>query len=166
MTSNRLMWTVTAIGTALILFVQYCIRAVLELRPPLETIPLLPDILHLTYVREANAFMLADTKQLLFLIRIGSILFITAITYFISWLLSKLGKEMMKALQFGIGLFLAGVISNTVEQAVFNENAVFIDIRLYQLPILNFADLSIYLGQVISVISLIFLGIQSAVKRS
>jgi signal peptidase II len=127
MTSNRLMWTVTAIGTALILFVQYCIRVSLESRSPLETIPLLPGILHLTYLRGVGAAfsMFSDNNQFLLLIRIGSILFVIAVIFFISWLLSKFGKEMMKALQFGVGLFLAGAISNTVEKIVFNENAVF-----------------------------------------
>jgi lipoprotein signal peptidase len=107
----------------------------------------------------ATFSIFVDAKQLLLLVRIGSILIVTALTFFVSWLLSKFGKEMMKALQFGIGLFLAGAISNTVEQLVFNENAVFIDIRSTQIPVLNFADVSIYLGQVISGISLIFLGI-------
>ncbi len=149
MTNNRLWWTITAIGTALILLVQYYIRTVLGSKPLLETIPLLPGILHLTYLPgTAAAFSLfGDVKQLLFLIRIGFILFIAALTYFISWRLSQAGKEMMKSLQVGVGLLLAGAISNVVEYIIFNENAVFIDFRWFQAPVLNIADIFIYLGQ-------------------
>ncbi|NJO93438.1 MAG: signal peptidase II [Hydrococcus sp. RM1_1_31] len=149
------------------MLVQYCIRTILESNSSLETIPLLPGILHLTYFRGSTAIssMFRDGKQLLLLIRIGSILFITAVTFFISWLLSKFGKEMMKALQFGVGLLLAGAISNTVEQILFNENAVFIDFRSFQIPIFNFADIFIYLGQLVSIISLVFLGIQFSVNQ-
>lgn len=167
MTNNRLVWTVTAIGTSLILLVQYCIRVSLESGSSPETIPLLPGILHLTYLRGSDTALslFGDVKQLLLLHRIGTILFVTIVVFFISWLLSKFSKEMMKSLQFGIGLLLAGSISNTIEQIVFNENAVFIDFQSSQIAIFNLADLSLYLGQVISVISLIFLGIRFIVRQ-
>lgn len=167
MNKNRLVWIVAAIGTVLIVSVQYCIRTIFESRQPLETIPLLQGILHLTYLR-GGAFLSLfnnNVKQLLILSRIGFILFIIAVTFFISWLLSRWGKEMMKALQIGVGLILAGAISNTVEQIIFNENAVFIDFRLFQIPVFNLADMFIYLGQVISVIYLVFLGIKFAIKQ-
>jgi signal peptidase II len=166
MTKNRLVWIVGITGTVLILSVQYCIRTIFESRPSLETIPLLPGILHLTYLDGRAAFsMFGNVKQLLTLIRIGSILFIIAVTFFISWLLSRTGKEMMRTLQVGVGLLLAGAISNTVEQILFNENAVFIDFRLFRIPVFNVADMFIHLGQVTSVISLVFLGIKFAIKQ-
>jgi signal peptidase II len=168
MNKNRLIWIVVVIGTVLILSVQYCIRTIFESRQPLETIPtipLLPGILHLTYLRGAVFSLFSDVKQLLILIRIGFILFIIAVTFFISWLLSRWGKKMMKSLQIGVGLLLAGAISNTVEQIILNENAVFIDFRLFQIPVFNLADMFIYLGQVISVISLVFLGVKFAIKQ-
>jgi lipoprotein signal peptidase len=94
MNKNRLIWIVAAIGTVLILSVQYCIRTIFESRQPLETIPLLPGILHLTYLRGGAIFSLFDdAKQLLIMIRIGSILFIIAVTFFISWLLSRWKKK-------------------------------------------------------------------------
>ena len=167
MNKNRLVWIVAAIGTVLIVSVQYCIRTIFESRQPLETIPLLQGILHLTYLR-GGAFLSLfnnNVKQLLILSRIGFILFIIAVIFFISWLLSRWGKEMIKALQIGVGLILAGAISNTVEQIIFNENAVFIDFRLFQIPVFNLADMFIYLGQVISVISLVFLGIKVVIKQ-
>lgn len=166
MTNNRLLWTVAAIGTALILLFQYCIRTVLESRPSLETIPLLPGILHLTYLHPSTAFsFFGDAKPLLFLIRIGYILFIFSLTFVISSRLSQVGKEMMKSLQVGVGLFLAGVISNTVEHILFNGNAVFIDFRGFQAPVFNLADIFIYLGLFISVIFLLFLGIRFVAKQ-
>jgi lipoprotein signal peptidase len=156
---------VTAIGTGSLLLIQYCIRVSLGSRFPVETIPLLPGILHLTYFQGGVAFSFTNSKQLLILIRIGSILFFAAITFFISWLLAKYNKKMIKTLQLGIGLFFAGAISNAIEYAVFNKNAAFIDFRQSQVPLLNFSDISIYLGQAISIISIIFLGIQLAVKK-
>jgi signal peptidase II len=169
MNKNRLIWIVVAIGTVLVLSVQYCIRTIFESKQPVETIPtipLLPGILHLTYLRLGAAFSLfGGVKQLLILIQIGSILFVIAVTFFISWLLSKWGKNMIKSLQIGVGLLLAGAISNTVEKIIFNENAVFIDFQLFQIPVFNVADMFIYLGQVISIISLLFLGIKFAIKQ-
>lgn len=167
MTSNRLMWTVTAIGTPLILLVQYGFRLTIGSRTPLEPLPLLPGVLYLNYIHNTNeAFALfSDVSNLLLLIRIGYILFVVAVTSFISWRLSKVGKEMMKALQLGLGLLLAGAISNIAEKIIFDENAVFINIQLSEMPVFNLADVSIYLGQLIAIVSLLFLGIQFAVRR-
>lgn len=167
MTSNRLMWTVTAIGIPLILLVQYGVRVMIGSRTPLEPLPLLPGILYLTYIPNNNAAfaLLADVDNLLLLIRIGYILFVVAVTFFISWRLSKFGKKMMKALQLGLGLFLAGAISNTVQKVILEDNAVFIDIYSSQIPVFNLADVFIYLGQLISIIFLLFLGIKFAVRQ-
>jgi lipoprotein signal peptidase len=165
MTKNRLMWMIAVIGTVLLLLVQYCLRVSIGSRFPAETIPLLPGVLHLTYFQGGVAFSFTNSKQVLILIRIGSILFFAAITFFISRLLAKYSKKITKTLQIGIGLFFAGAISNAVEYAVFGENAAFIDFRQSQVPLLNFSDISIYLGQAISIASIAFLGIKFAIKK-
>ncbi len=58
MTRNQLVWIVAAVGAALGLLVQYCVRATLELENSPATIPLLPGILHLTYVSPYNYYWL------------------------------------------------------------------------------------------------------------
>jgi signal peptidase II len=68
-------------------------------------------------------------------------------------------------LQIGVGLLLAGSISNTVERILFNEISVFIDIRLFKTPIFNLAGVFINLGLVISIISIMFLGLKFAVSQ-
>ncbi|HEY9824843.1 MAG TPA: signal peptidase II [Stenomitos sp.] len=90
---------------------------------------------------------------------------ISACTFFISWLLSKSDKKIMKSLQIGVGLLLAGSVSNTVERILFDEISVFIDIRLFKTPIFNLADAFINLGLVISIISILFLGLKFTVSQ-
>lgn len=166
MVKSRLVWIVAAIGTVLSLLVQYCVRATLGSENSPETIPLLPDVLHLTYLLPYKAFSFsANTNQLVLQVGILSILAIIAGTFFVSWLLSKSNKKIMKSLQIGVGLLLAGSISNTVERFLFNEISVFIDIRLFKTPIFNLADVFINLGLVISIISIMFLGLKFAVSQ-
>jgi len=55
--------------------------------------------------------------------------------------------------------------SNDRTIKLWDVKTVFIDFRLFQIPIFNLADMFIYLGQVISVISLVFLGVKFAIKQ-
>jgi urea transporter len=116
MVRSRLVWLVVAIGTVLSLLVQYCVRATLGLENSPETIALLPGVLHLTYLLPYKAFGaffsdFSDTKQLVIQASILNIVVISAGTFFVSWLLSKSDKRIMKSLQIGVGLLLAGGIS-------------------------------------------------------
>lgn len=166
MVKSRLVWIVAFIGVVLSLIVQYCVRATLGLENSPETIPLIPGVLHLTYLLPHKAFSLfSDTSQLVVILGIIYILVISAGTFFISWLLSKSGKQIMKSLQIGVGLIIAGSMSNTVEQFFFDGVSVFIDFRLFKIPVFNVADVLLNLGYVFSIISIIFLGLKVAFSQ-
>ncbi|GAB4468531.1 MAG: hypothetical protein OHK0037_26200 [Elainellaceae cyanobacterium] len=114
MARNRWVWIIGLGGGILTLLSQAGIRAALANSPTPETQPLTPGILHFTYLKNAGAafsIFSANLSSLLGL-RLISIGIIAAVTLLLSWL----EKEMMISLQIGLGLLLAGGISNTTEQ--------------------------------------------------
>ena len=168
MIKNKLMWRVAVIGTAFMLLITYFIRMHLIFKLG-TTIPILPGILHFTYnsgeaVATFFAFTGQNFKYLYVLISLVSLALITSIIFFISWVISR-QKIMIKSLQIGLGLLLAGSISNHIERLLFDSVSVYIDFRLLNLSIINIADIFIYLGLLISAISLVFLVIKFVVKK-
>ena len=165
MNKNKLMWRVTVIGTVLILLFTYFIRLHLIFKIGTK-IPILPGILHFTYDSGESPFSIfvGNLKFVLVLVSITFIALITCIMFFVSWVISR-QKIMIKSLQIGLGLLLAGNIGNNIERVLFDSVSVYIDFRLLNLPIINIADIFMYLGLLISVISLVFLVIQFIVKK-
>lgn len=161
-TKNRLVWIVAVMGAALSLLTQYLVRTTLESQIPSQSIPLLPGILHLTYISADDAAFgfLGDSSSLLISLGILAILALSAVTLWISWFLSKSQKTILKSLQVGVGLLIAGYTSITMERLVYKGASTYIDIRVLDTPVMNLADVLIHLGQIISVVSIIFLGLK------
>ena len=160
-TTNRLVWLVAIIGTALSFLTQFLVRITLELQSPPQSIPLLPGILYLTYMSsDGAAFGMGDYNSLLISGGILAISALSLVTLLISWFLSKSQKTILKSLQVGVGLVLAGYASITMERILYKSVSTFIDLRVQKTPVLNPADVLIHLGQIISVFSIIFLGLR------
>ncbi|MGP1387978.1 MAG: signal peptidase II [Thainema sp.] len=149
MTNNQLVWIVAAAGAFLSLLVQFIARILFGSKDPSElaTIPLIPNVLHFTYLDITNSFAIsANNRSVLIL---GSIIFILCLSFIIllvSKLLSRSGKKIAKSLQIGLGLLLAGSISNTVERILAGGVVQFIDFQLWRMPVFNLADLFVYIG--------------------
>ena len=110
-----------------------------------ESIPVIKNILHLTYVTNTgSAFGFFKGFNILFILL--SIIVIIAIFYN----LNKI-KNNERLLQFSVGLLLGGTIGNLIDRLAYGSVIDFIDFRIW--PVFNVADSAV----TISVILLIFL---------
>jgi len=110
-----------------------------------QSIPIMKNILHLTYVtNNGSAFGLFKGFNLIFVI--FSVIAVFVVSYFINRV-----KENEKALQFAVGLLLGGTIGNLIDRLIFGHVIDFIDLRIW--PVFNVADSAV----TISIILLIFL---------
>ncbi|MDP3764915.1 MAG: signal peptidase II [Nanoarchaeota archaeon] len=110
-----------------------------------HSIPIMNDILHLTYITNTgSAFGLFKGFNLIFIL--FSIIVVVAIFCY----LTKI-KENEKMLQFTIGLLLGGAIGNLIDRLFYGAVIDFVDFRIW--PVFNVADSAV----TISIIFLIIL---------
>ncbi len=110
-----------------------------------QSIPIIKNILHLTYITNTgSAFGLFKGLNVFFIL--FSIIVVIAIFYYIK----KIVKS-EKLLQFAIGLLLGGTIGNLIDRILYGAVIDFIDFRIW--PVFNVADSAV----TISIIFLILL---------
>jgi signal peptidase II len=135
---NAYFWLV-AIGNIIIDVLSK--RAIVEnLQIERTSIPLIPNILHFTYIRNHGAaFSIFEGHQWLGWLS----LFVTAILVAIG--IFKRFNHILE--QLGFGLILAGAAGNGIDRLFFGGSVVdFIDLRVINFAIFNWADISINLG--------------------
>lgn len=105
----------------------------------LQTIPILPGVFHFTYVRNTGAafslFQGQDWLRWLSLIVSLALIFVG--------LVKSLPNRWE---QLGYGCILAGAAGNGIDRLCFGSVVDFIDIRLINFAVFNWADVSINLG--------------------
>ena len=135
---NYYFW-VAAIGNVIIDILSK--RAIVEnLRVERTSIPIIPNIFHFTYIRNYGAAfsMLEGSPWLGWLSLIVSIVLI-AIGIFRNF--NNIWE------QVGFGLILAGAAGNGIDRLFFGGSVVdFIDLRVINFAIFNWADISINVG--------------------
>jgi signal peptidase II len=105
----------------------------------LQTLPLIPNILHFTYIRNNGAaFSLFQGHEWLRWLSLLVSLILMAIGLFKSF--NNIWE------QLGFGLILAGAAGNGIDRFLFGSVVDFIDLRLISFAIFNWADVSINLG--------------------
>ncbi len=105
----------------------------------MQSIPLIPHVLHLTYIRnDGAAFSMFKGQDWLrwlsLIVSLGLITFGLVKSWVNVWE------------QLGFGLILAGAAGNGIDRLFFGSVVDFIDIRLINFAIFNWADVSINLG--------------------
>lgn len=135
---NYYFW-VAAIGNVIIDIISK--RAIVEnLQVERTSIPIIPNIFHFTYIRNYGAAfsMLEGSPWLGWLSLIVSIILI-AIGIFRNF--NNIWE------QVGFGLILAGAAGNGIDRLFFGGSVVdFIDLRIINFAIFNWADISINVG--------------------
>ena len=135
---NYYFW-VAAIGNVIIDIISK--RAIVEnLQVERTSIPIIPNIFHFTYIRNYGAAfsMLEGSLWLGWLSLIVSIILI-AIGIFRNF--NNIWE------QVGFGLILAGAAGNGIDRLFFGGSVVdFIDLRIINFAIFNWADISINVG--------------------
>ncbi len=116
-------------------------RAIVEtLRVERTSIAIIPNIFHFTYIRNHGAaFSILEGNPLLRWLSLIVSLILIAIAIF------KTFSNVWE--QLGFGLILAGAVGNGIDRLFFDGSVVdFIDLRIINFAIFNWADISINLG--------------------
>jgi signal peptidase II len=105
----------------------------------MQSIPLIPSVLHFTYIRNNGAaFSLFQGQEWLRWLSLAVSLSLIAIGTFRSF--ASIWE------QLGLGLILAGAAGNGIDRLFFGSVVDFIDLRLINFAVFNWADVSINLG--------------------
>ncbi|MGK9250282.1 signal peptidase II [Paenibacillus humicus] len=112
-----------------------------------ESIPLLPDIFHLTSHRNRGAAFGILQDQRLFFLVVTIVVLIGLIIY-----LHRVHQE-NKFLSYGLALVLGGAAGNFVDRFLRGEVVDLFDFRWINFPIFNLADVFIMLGAAIIIVS-------------
>ena len=116
-------------------------RAIVEnLQIERTSIPIIPNIFHFTYIRNYGAaFSMLEGSPWLGLLSLIVSIVLMAIGIFKTF--SNIWE------QLGFGLILAGAAGNGIDRLFFGGSVVdFIDLRIINFAIFNWADISINLG--------------------
>ena len=111
-----------------------------------QSIPILKNIFHLTYITNTgSAFGLFKGLNLFFML--FSIIVIIVIFYYLNKIV-----ENKKLLQFSIGLLLGGTIGNLIDRIAYASVIDFIDFRIW--PVFNIADAAVTISVILLIILL------------
>lgn len=114
---------------------KYAVRTMMYIN---QSIPLIPKVLHLTYVRNTGAaFGILAGKRLFFII--ASLVVVGALLIY-----SREVKGSVM-LQLAFGLMLGGAVGNLLDRIIFHWVTDFIDVKIFP-PIFNFADSALVIG--------------------
>jgi signal peptidase II len=133
---NYYLWVVAIASLAIDIISKQAIVRNFQL---LQSIPLVPNVLHFTYIRNTGAaFSLFQGHDWLRWLSLVVTLALIAIGLFKSF--NNIWE------QSGLGFILAGAAGNGIDRLFFGSVVDFIDIRLINFAIFNWADVSINLG--------------------
>lgn len=139
--------TITIIIFALILIDQitkYLIRINFQEG---ETLPIISDIFHLTYVRNRGAaFSIFENIEIVTILI--PIIIIVLTMAFLIYYKNKISKPML----ISMSLIIAGGLSNLIDRVVFGYVTDMIDFRFF--PVFNIADIAVTLGCIFIIISI------------
>jgi signal peptidase II len=138
MKKNRLFWIIGILGLLFDQVTKYWI--VQNLHEIGNTIPLISDIFHLTYVINTGAAFSFFTGGVFWLRWLSLIVSLGLIAYGI------FGSRMNWTEQLGYGFILAGALGNGLDRFLFGYVVDFLDFRYIRFPVFNFADVFINLG--------------------
>lgn len=135
---NKFFWLVAIIGLILDQVTKYIV--VLNFPNIGDTIPLVPDVFHFTYVINTGAafsFFQGGVTWLRWLSLIVSLVLI---------LFGLLAPKMLVLEQLAYGFVLAGAFGNGIDRFLFGYVVDFLDFRLINFPVFNLADTFINIG--------------------
>lgn len=113
-----------------------------------QSIPIIPQIFHLTYILNPGAaFGILENQRYLFII-IATILII-AVIYFYKKII-----QLSKFFQIGIALLFSGAIGNMIDRITIGKVIDYMDFRIW--PVFNLADIAIVFGCIIIAFNLLF----------
>jgi signal peptidase II len=129
MKKNRLFWSIALIG---LIFDQLTkLWIVQNLREVGNTIPLIPDIFHLTYVINTGAAFSFFSGGVFWLRWLSLAVSLGLMAY------GLFGSRMKPIEQLGYGFILAGALGNGWDRFLFGYVVDFLDFRVINFPVFN-----------------------------
>lgn len=103
-----------------------------------ESIPLWPNVFHLTYIQNPGAAFGLLAGQTWFFIAV-TVLVLLAMLFSIRWI-----KQAGPLYQWALGLIAGGAAGNLIDRIRFARVVDFLDFRVW--PVFNLADTAIFIG--------------------
>lgn len=144
---NRLFWIAALIGLVIDRLTKFSIVYTMPLTVPPQTIPLWPGVFHITYVVNTGAAFSLFPGGVTWLRWLSLLVGVGLMVY--AWF----GPNWQRWEQAGYGFILSGALGNGIDRFVLNKVVDFLDFRLIQFPIFNFADVFINVGIICLVIA-------------
>ncbi|WP_414541910.1 signal peptidase II [Nostoc sp. CCY0012] len=134
---NRLFWIAAFIAFFLDQVTKYWVVQTFSLG---QTLPILQDIFHLTYVTNTGAAFSLFSGKVEWLKWLS--LAVSLVLIGLAWF----GQELNRWDQLGYGLILGGAIGNGIDRFVLGYVVDFLDFRLINFAVFNLADSFISIG--------------------
>lgn len=115
-----------------------------------QTISLIDNVFHLTYVRNTGAAFSFFSGQRWFLVLLPAIVIAAIVGYII------IKKPTSKLLMLSLSMIVAGGIGNLIDRIRFGYVVDFFDLRLINFPVFNVADIWVTLGATLFVYLVLF----------
>ncbi|MBE6693212.1 MAG: signal peptidase II [Ruminococcaceae bacterium] len=129
--------------------------AVMFLRP-VDTVPIIKDVLHLTYVENPGAAfgMLKDNRWIFMIISV------VAIAAMLVYLVRRTSTSKLEG--FAISLIVSGGIGNMIDRVFLEYVVDFVDFRLINFAVFNVADSFICIGAGLLILHVILLTVEES----
>lgn len=138
----------TIIVISLVIIIDQCTKYMVRINfEQGETLPIISDILHLTYVRNLGAAfsMFENIKVVTIIIPLFILLMaITALFFFY--------KRISRFSRISISLIIAGGMSNLIDRIILGYVTDMIDFRIF--PVFNIADISVCVGCMLLIVGM------------
>ncbi len=138
----------TIIVISLVIIIDQCTKYMVRINfEQGETLPIISDILHLTYVRNLGAAfsMFENIKVVTIIIPLFILLIaITALFFFY--------KRISRFSRVSISLIIAGGMSNLIDRIILGYVTDMIDFRIF--PVFNIADISVCVGCMLLIVGM------------
>ena len=129
------------IGAVVLVLVDYWIKLwAVETLKPIGTIPLIQDVLHLTYVENDGASFSILSGQRWFLIGITSVALVGIFLFLV------IRRPKSKLLVISLSMILAGGVGNLIDRIAKGYVVDYIDFRAIRFAVFNFADCCAVIG--------------------
>lgn len=127
---------------------QFTKALIMKSMVPGESIPILKNVFHITYVLNPGAAFGILSNQRMFLLATGAVL-ILATAYFYPLL-----KKSDFCLRLGATMILSGAVANLIDRVQTGYVVDFFDFRIW--PVFNVADIAIVAGMGLMIYSILF----------
>lgn len=144
---NRFFWFAALAGLVLDRLSKFWVVYTFPLTEPPQTLALIPDVFHFTYVVNTGAAFSFFAQG------VGWLRWLSLGVSVALLLLAWFGPTLSKWEQLGYGFILSGALGNGIDRFILGQVVDFLDFRLIRFPVFNLADTFINVGIVCLLIS-------------